>query len=77
MPDRIEIPTNVVDALRSVEAQRPQEIEMYDRETVILFAHVCGLDDACDWLCAHRELYFEALRRAGAGETQPRTGQFR
>lgn len=62
--DLIEIPESVVEALRAVEAQRPDEMEMCDRETVLLFAHVCGLDDACDWLCEHRELYFEALRRA-------------
>jgi hypothetical protein len=71
LPDRIDIPPNVIDALRAIEEERPAEVEMYDRETVLLFAHVCGLDDACDWLCAHRELYFEALRRADERPASP------
>lgn len=64
--ERIEIPNDVIDALRCVEEQRLGELEMYDRENVILFTHVVGRESACDWLRTHRELYFEALRRADA-----------
>lgn len=69
-----EIPGSVLDALLYVRGSGPPELELCDEETVLYVAHCCGLDDACDWLCEHRELYFEAVRQAtcrGTGAANP------
>jgi hypothetical protein len=58
------IPGSVVEAIRLVREQAPPELELWDEENVLYVAHCCGLDDARDWLCEHRDLYFEAVRRA-------------
>lgn len=62
MRPQTEIPQEVLDALRFVRAQLPDDA--YDPETVTLFAGLFGYREASDWLLSHQSLYFEALRRA-------------
>ncbi len=64
--ERIDIPTEVLEAIRYVEEQLPHEV--FDPETVTMFAHHFGFTGAEEWLIAHRELYFAALREANAGD---------
>ncbi len=61
-----QIPSDVLDALRSVELQRPDDLEMCERDSVIEFTHLFGYEEAHDWLAAHPQLYFEALHTAHA-----------
>ena len=63
--ESIQIPAEVVEAIRYVEDQLPPE--MYDPETVTAFAHHFGFRTAEEWLLGHRDLYFAALREANAG----------
>ena len=58
------IPENVVSALRYVRDEGPPELELCDRDEVLYVLHCCGLNDAHDWVCEHRDLYFEAVRNA-------------
>jgi hypothetical protein len=59
-----QIPESVVSALRYVRDEGPPELELIDREEVLYVLHCCGLQDAHDWVCEHRELYFDAVRTA-------------
>lgn len=61
MQSQADIPKEVLDALRFVRSQLPDDA--YDPETVTLFAGLFGFHEASDWLLSHQSLYFEALRR--------------
>lgn len=55
------IPGEVVQALRAVDHELPEDV--IDPETMTLFVRAFGYTDACAWLASHPLLYFEALRR--------------
>jgi hypothetical protein len=57
-------PAEVLQALDHV--RRTGLVEMYDRETVMLFAANLGHAEAAEWMVANRHLYFIALREIGA-----------
>jgi hypothetical protein len=60
----ISIPDFVVMALQEAEEQLPPDV--IEPDTVLTFVHLFGHDDACDWIRAHREMYFQALKQASA-----------
>ncbi len=70
--------TSVIDTLHEIRAvpdfvlsaidrvSRSGWRDMYDRETVMMFAATLGHGEAAEWLVEHRHLYFIALRRVEA-----------